>query len=119
MVIDALDIWNKLSCREDYAQQRANVLKLIELAQTFEDTQPESLEAMGIYGKNLHSFIVWLSESVNNDGADKQPDVDLNAEQSVVLSTWHASKGLEWPVVMVLNIHKEFAPRLPSTVPRR
>ena len=115
MVIDALDIWNKLSCREDYAQQRANVLKLIELAQAFEDTQPESLEAMGIYGKNLHSFIVWLSESVDNDGADKQPDVDLNAEQSVVLSTWHASKGLEWPVVMVLNIHKEFAPRLPST----
>lgn len=114
LVMEALLIWENIAQRDDYAQQRANVLKLLELAQTFQDTQPESLEAMGIFGKNLNTFIVWVKENADSEGFDQQPPTDLNAQNSVVLSTWHASKGLEWPVVMVLNMDKEFSPKLPS-----
>lgn len=114
LVIDALDLWEKLPKRADYEQQRANVLKLIELAKVFEETQPESLEAMGVFGKNLNTFLVWLNESAESKEFNKQPQADANPTESVVLSTWHASKGLEWPVVMVLNMHEERTPSLPS-----
>jgi ATP-dependent exoDNAse (exonuclease V) beta subunit len=114
LVIEALGLWDRLIKRSDYVQQKANVLKLIQLAKVFEETQPESLEAMGIFGKNLNTFLVWLNESASQKEFDQQPQADANPIESVVLSTWHASKGLEWPVVMVLNMHDERKVGLPS-----
>jgi len=115
-VIESLDIWNKIQIREDAAQQRANLIKLISLAETFEQAQPESLQAMGVFGKNLETFHVWLTESAadSNSEINSQPHTQLNAEDAVVLSTWHASKGLEWPIVMILDAHDEKKPKVPS-----
>jgi ATP-dependent exoDNAse (exonuclease V) beta subunit len=113
-VIEVLDVWTRLEKRADYAQQRANLLKLIHLADEFQTTQSEALEAMGIFGKNLNTFVLWLKESAASEEFNKQPQYDSNAEESVVLSTWHASKGLEWPIVLVLNLHDERTAKLPS-----
>jgi ATP-dependent exoDNAse (exonuclease V) beta subunit len=115
-VIELLDIWNKVQVREDAEQQRANLTKLISLSGEFAKAQPESLEAMGIYGKNLNTFVVWLYESANeqNSEVNSQPHTELNSDDAVVLSTWHASKGLEWPVVMILDAHEEKKPKLPA-----
>lgn len=115
-VISLLDIDSRLVQRSDYAQQRANILKLVSLASQFDQMQAESLQAMGIYGKHLDTFLLWLKESaaVYQSDSDKQPHEQLNAQNSVVLSTWHASKGLEWPVVMVLDLHTEKKAQLPS-----
>jgi len=111
--IEVLDLWEKFARLPDEGEQeRANLLKLIHLAETFEETQPETLQAQGIYGKSLSSFLVWLD--VNADEFNTQPHVDSDNEQAVVLSTWHASKGLEWPIVIVGSMDKEFAPRLPE-----
>ena len=93
-------------------QFRTNLLKLLSLAEEFEALQPETLNAMGIAGKNASTFQVWLNQ---NQGAnDEQPEADPQAENAVVLKTWHASKGLEWPVVMVLDAEKSAEPRFPS-----
>tara|TARA_R110000824_G_scaffold130424_2_gene292249 strand:+ start:8568 stop:11759 length:3192 start_codon:yes stop_codon:yes gene_type:complete len=93
-------------------QFRTNLLKLLGLAEEFEALQPETLNAMGIAGKNASTFQVWLNQ---NQGAnDEQPEADPQAENAVVLKTWHASKGLEWPVVMVLDAEKSAEPRFPS-----
>ena len=115
-VIELLTIWDKVKTRTDAAQQRANLIKLISLAETFEQAQPESLQAMGIYGKNLETFNLWLKESIKDSQSDtnNQPHTQLNADEAVVLSTWHASKGLEWPIVMVLDAHDEKKPKVPS-----
>ncbi|WP_029407285.1 exodeoxyribonuclease V subunit beta [Thiomicrorhabdus sp. Milos-T2] len=115
-VIELLNIWDKVQTRTDAAQQRANLIKLISLAETFEQAQPESLQAMGIYGKNLETFNVWLKESIKDNQSDmnNQPHIQLNADEAVVLSTWHASKGLEWPIVMVLDAHDDKKPKVPS-----
>ena len=94
-------------------QERANVLKLVALAEQFETSQPESLEAQGVFGRSLSSFLLWLN--INSDEFDTQPNVDSNDENAVVLSTWHASKGLEWPVVIVGQLEKKFTPSLPNT----
>ena len=51
-----------------------------------------------------------------------EPEEDIEIEQfvnsdnkdAIVLSTWFASKGLEWPVVVVLGLEKEVNVRLPD-----
>lgn len=93
-------------------QYRANLLKLLGLAEAFEALQSETLNAMGIAGKNSSTFQVWLKQ--NQGVNDEQPEPDPQAENAVVLKTWHASKGLEWPVVMVLDAEKCAEPRFPS-----
>ena len=93
-------------------QFRANLLKLLGLAEEFEALQPETLKAMGIAGKNASTFQVWLNQ--NQPAIDQQPEADPQAENAVVLKTWHSSKGLEWPVVMVLDAEKSIEPRFPS-----
>ena len=70
----------------------------------------------GFTVKNLETFNVWLKESTNDNQSEinNQPHTQLNADEAVVLSTWHASKGLEWPIVMVLDAHDEKKPKVPS-----
>ena len=93
-------------------QYRANVLKLIGLADEFEDTQPETLSAMGISGKHLLTFISWLNEL--SAEVDEQALPDPLAENAITFKTWHASKGLEWPVVVILEAEKALEPGLPD-----
>jgi len=105
--IEALALWDKyanINATSDFAQQRANLLKLLHLVDTFDAYESASLRAQGIYGKGLSSFLTWLQ--VNGDDFDQQPDVDSNNQQAITLTTWHASKGLEWPVVVVLEMEE-------------
>jgi ATP-dependent helicase/nuclease subunit A len=109
-MIEALDLWNYVMEHVDSSQQRANLLKLIYVCSEFESLQFESLNALGIYGRNINSFLTWLSMSDN----DAQPQPKSINTQAVQLLTWHASKGLEWPVVVVLGLDSDKAPRLPN-----
>lgn len=111
-IIEEARLFETLNSHLQGLQYRANLIKLIGLAEEFEALQPETLNAMGIAGKNASTFQVWLSE--NKDSTDEQPAADPQAEDAVVLKTWHSSKGLEWPVVMVLDAEKASEPRFPS-----
>ncbi|WP_226610406.1 UvrD-helicase domain-containing protein [Marinobacter nauticus] len=111
-VIEEAKLFEALKQHPDGAQYRANLIKLIGLAEEFESLQPETLNAMGIAGKNVSTFPVWLNQ--NKDSIDEQPSADPQAENAVVLKTWHSSKGLEWPVVMVLDAEKASEPRFPN-----
>ena len=111
-VIEEAKLFEALNQNPVGAQYRANLIKLIGLAEEFESLQPETLNAMGIVGKNVSTFPVWLNQ--NKDSIDEQPNADPQAENAVVLKTWHSSKGLEWPVVMVLDAEKASEPRFPS-----
>ncbi|WP_019027647.1 UvrD-helicase domain-containing protein [Colwellia piezophila] len=112
--IDDLGLWDKFAAineSQSNQQQRTNLLKLIHLVGVFEKSEYSSLKAQGIYGKGLSSFLIWLK--VNRDDFGKQPDVNGDNQNAVVLSTWYASKGLEWPIVIVLGLEKEVNVRLP------
>ncbi|MGC8121996.1 UvrD-helicase domain-containing protein [Marinobacter sp. VGCF2001] len=111
-IIEEGRLFETLNSHPQGPQYRANLIKLIGLAEEFEALQPETLNAMGIAGKNASTFPVWLNE--NKDSIDEQPKADPQAEDAVVLKTWHSSKGLEWPVVMVLDAEKASEPRFPS-----
>lgn len=111
-LLEEARLFEALSKHPQGLQYRANLIKLIGLAEEFETLQPETLNAMGIAGKNASTFPVWLSQ--NKDIIDEQPSGDPQALNAVVLKTWHSSKGLEWPVVMVLDAEKASEPRFPS-----
>ena len=114
-VIAVLDLDTRILQHPHGQQLRADVLKLISLAHTFTELQSESLQAMGIYGKSISAFLAWLQADA--DALDERPEIDPNAENAVVLKTWHGSKGLEWPVVMVLDLEKEPKMSLPAIQP--
>lgn len=111
-IIEEARLFETLNSHPQGPQYRANLIKLVGLAEEFEALQPETLNAMGIAGKNASTFPVWLNE--NKDSIDEQPAADPQAEDAVVLKTWHSSKGLEWPVVMVLDAEKASEPRFPN-----
>ncbi|WP_394133075.1 UvrD-helicase domain-containing protein [Marinobacter nauticus] len=111
-VIEEAKLFEAVNQHPKGVQHRANLIKLIGLAEEFESLQSETLNAMGIVGKNASTFPVWLNQ--NKDSINEQPSADPQAENAVVLKTWHSSKGLEWPLVMVLDAEKAGEPRFPN-----
>jgi len=109
-MIESLDLWTYVLEHVDSSQERANLLKLIDLCSEFESLQFESLNALGIYGRNINSFLSWL----HMNESDAQPRPKSINTQAVQLLTWHSSKGLEWPVVIVMGLDKNKAPQLPD-----
>ncbi len=109
-IIDALSLWDFVLEHENSLQERANLLKFIQLCDEFESMQYESLHALGIYGKNLNTFLTWFT-IVDEDAMP--PAKSINT-QAINLLTWHASKGLEWPVVVVVGLDKPKEARLPD-----
>ena len=110
-MIESLNLWDYVIKHEDSSQQRANLLKLIDLCSEFESLQFESLNALGIYGRNLNSFLSWLSLNES----DSQPTPKSINNEAVQLLTWHGSKGLEWPVVIVMGLdNNKQKPSLPD-----
>lgn len=111
-ITQALQLLERIKGFRDYPQYRANILKLQQLAQQFEAQAELTLQVLGIVGKNAASFQAWLEKMRTT--VDVQPSANPIADDAVVLTTWHGSKGLEWPVVMVLQAEDEPSVRLPS-----
>ena len=109
-MVEALELWDYILQHEESSQQRANLLKLIDLCSEFESLQFESLNALGVFGRNINSFLSWLSMNES----DTQPSPKSINTEAVQLLTWHASKGLEWPVVIVMGLDKDRSPSLPD-----
>ena len=73
----------------------------------------ETLACGGYYGTGVKSFLAWLQGKVERD--DQQPPPAVLDEHAVQLTTWHSSKGKEWPIVLVCGLDDNNAPRLPTT----
>jgi len=113
-IIDRLHLYDRI-CRWPEADQvRANILKLIDEAHEFATANTEALASGGYYGSGVKTFIAWL-RGRNEREEIKQPEARVRDEDAVVLSTWHSSKGREWPVVVLCNLDKNATEvRLPS-----
>jgi len=107
-----LDIYNAVLTWPDAEQVRANLLRLQDESYEFVMTHKETLASGGFYGSGIQTFLSWLESKVDED--DKQPAPSVVDEDAVVLKTWHASKGLEWPVVIVAGLYKQVKPKLPD-----
>ena len=109
-VLSGLDLYGKVSGWPDAAQARANLLRLQGMAEEFEDANREALASGRFYGSGIKTFLAWLTTAAEDD--DGQPDPSVVDEQAVQLATWHASKGREWPVVVVGELESRVEARL-------
>jgi ATP-dependent exoDNAse (exonuclease V) beta subunit len=111
-LVESLSFDERINALEEGEQYRVNMIKVLGLAQQFDQLQDASLNAMGIFGRNSNTFRLWLIELQQEE--DRQPNASSH-HPAVTLMTWHASKGLEWPVVMILGANEPRKASLPST----
>jgi ATP-dependent exoDNAse (exonuclease V) beta subunit len=112
-VIAALHLYDIIAIWPDADQARANLLRLQEECLAFETANRETLACGGYYGTGVKSFLAWLQGKSEWD--DSQPAPSVLDEHAVQLTTWHSSKGKEWPIVLVCGLDDNYAPRLPTT----
>lgn len=111
-VINALDLFGRISLWPDASKARANLLRLQGEAESFMSTNREALSAGGYYGSGMQTFLSWLRKRAEDE--DSQPQPRVVEEDAVQVMTWHKSKGREWPVVAVCAFDSEVSARLPS-----
>ncbi len=76
------------------AERAANVSELIRLGSEYLDLDPEG---------TLAGFEAWLTSTLRiDDGAASRDAVEL--------ATFHAAKGLEWPIVYLAGLEEGFVP---------
>ena len=95
-------------------QARANLLRLLAEAGEFMDANREALANGGFHGSGIQTFLAWMATRVEEKDGDKQPDPRVLDENAIVLTTWHGSKGREWPVVAVCGLDRDIKARLPN-----
>lgn len=81
----------------------ANLEALLELANQYED-----LCRSGQHAASISGLILWLGE-IASDGKDMLAEPAIDA---VKVMTHHAAKGLEWPVVILMDLAANMKDRL-------
>ncbi len=97
--------------QDDPAQARADLLKLEAEADEFLATHRDMRAAAGFHGFGARVFLGWLASRIDEKGFDQHPSPAGAAAIGIEVLTWHASKGREWPVVAVVGLDNEAAPR--------
>ena len=90
---DALADMGELAAEAGDSERGANLSALLRLGHDFQavDAQP-----------TVAGFLAWLS-----DNTSEQPDV---AGDAVEVATFHAAKGLEWPIVHLAGLEQGLVP---------
>ncbi len=113
-IIHALGLFDVVALWSDGEQARANLLRLLAEAGEFMDANREALASGGFHGSGIQTFLAWIATRVEEKDGDKQPDPRVLDENAIVLTTWHGSKGREWPVVAVCGLDRDIKVRLPN-----
>ncbi len=111
-LIQILDLFAEISTWPESVQERANILRFLAEAEEFTSTNPETLEAGGLYGFGPKTFLAWLVKRAENDNT--LPKANVVERDAIQFSTWHRAKGREWPIVAVCGTFKEYDAKLPS-----
>lgn len=96
---------------DDPAQMRADLLRFEAEAAAFMDAHRDMREASGFYGQSANVFLGWLENKIGLKGEDLRPNPAGVEADGIEIVTWHASKGREWPVVVVCGLDHKLDPR--------
>jgi ATP-dependent exoDNAse (exonuclease V) beta subunit len=102
----------------DPDQARADLLRLEAEAEGFEGAHRDLRAASGFHGDTAKVFLGWLDARGSERDFDRRPDPSADSAEAVEIVTWHASKGREWPVVVVAEFDYAIAER-PGTTSTR
>ena len=78
------------------ASRQANLTRLLSIASNYEKTQY----------RGLYSFVKYIEKTIEAGGGVSTDSSD--ARDSVLITTIHASKGLEFPVVILIGCSSQF-----------
>ena len=92
-IINEFDLLAVAGVTEDGEQRRNNLLQLVSLSEEFEATG----------WRGLHRFVLWLRRL-----AEGRQEKDAAPGEGVQIMTVHKSKGLEFPVVFLCNLQRQF-----------
>ena len=95
----------------DPDQMRADLLRFEHEVAAFIEAHRDMREASGFYGQGAHVFLGWLENRMSLRAEDLRPNPSGANSDSIEIVTWHASKGREWPVVVVCGLDSRFNPR--------
>lgn len=95
-ILSETDYWGTLENSPAAAQKRINIEKLLNFARTF--------QSRGF--RTLNDFVDELDFLIENSLGENEP-VTLTDEDAVNMMTIHASKGLEFPIVILFNTNKK------------
>ena len=93
---EELDLNNIIEKWGDATQRKHNLSTVINMAKTYDDM----CQQMGI-GSSILGFINYLTIT-------KPENKTNNSANTIKVLTYHRSKGLEWPVVILYQLWKEF-----------
>ena len=98
-LIEALSLPAMIQQWGEPARRCANLDSLLIHASEYEESALETGEAVTITG-----LILYFENLVDSESDTRHPPLGHDA---VTLMTYHAAKGLEWPVVILSGLHKE------------
>ncbi len=114
LVLKAGGFWDWCDRLDDPLEARADLLRLEAEAEAFVSSHRDMRAASGFHGTDARVFIGWLQSLVEEKDQDRRPNPFGKTSEGVELVTWHASKGREWPVVVVTGLDRNMAPKLGS-----
>lgn len=114
LMLEETGLFDLAATWPDASQARANLIKLIGLAKEFSSAPAETLASAGFHGQGIGTFIGWLHFLKANRNEDSCPKASYSDTDAIELTTWHKSKGREWPIVVVCGMDKSPKADLPS-----
>lgn len=99
----------------DGAQARADLLRLAAEAQAFVEAHRDLRAASGFHGDTPKVFLGWLEARGTERDFDRRPDPSAEVAEAVEIVTWHASKGREWPITVVVEFDYDIRERPGTT----
>ncbi len=113
-VLTASGLWDWAKKLPNSDQASADLKRMILEAQAFDSAPTGLREAAGFYGASIDVFLGWLCDLVGRRD-DIHPDPSGWTTPGIEISTWHSSKGREWPITIVAGWDKDIRDR-PHTI---
>jgi ATP-dependent exoDNAse (exonuclease V) beta subunit len=108
-VIDRLRLVEIAMLHPQGEQGAANILKVLDQARAYTDARPAA---------GLRGFVRWLRSNLERESDETDASISEDADDVVRILTAHASKGLEFPIVIFANMNTPRADRTNAIVSR-
>ncbi|WP_296644776.1 UvrD-helicase domain-containing protein [Roseinatronobacter sp.] len=114
-VLNASGILDWAACMPEAAQAHADLMRLHAEVSEFVSAHRDFKAAAGFHGASAQVFLGWLEARREERDFDRHPDPGQSAGQGVEIVTWHASKGREWPITLVVGLDNKIGEK-PGTL---
>ncbi|KPQ00137.1 MAG: ATP-dependent exoDNAse (exonuclease V) beta subunit (contains helicase and exonuclease domains) [Rhodobacteraceae bacterium HLUCCA12] len=114
-VLNASGILGWAAHMPEAAQAHADLMRLHAEVSEFVSAHRDFKAAAGFHGASAQVFLGWLEARREERDFDRHPDPGQSAGQGVEIVTWHASKGREWPITVVVGLDNKIGEK-PGTL---